>query len=267
MFLDKEKAGSCSRTTTGRKDPVPPIRAESVLMALTKGWPEPTEPDWSTAERERRVDEGAGWGRKPENDRTGQVDGKQVKGELTKKKTIRKRRKMQTRSKHHHSEKIPHHCRESMMNRVRAGRKTETFPTVVQINQSTDHKAISLWKTRSLWSISFHLSAAQSKGETGDKQKQRYVKHLVISPCWLDSLVSRTTAIRPNCATNTSQRCVLQRLTEPTPPSSYLTGGACSLRRRGWLSRSRSRTDSKVRWWGRGWCPGGAARLSGGWWS
>lgn len=31
---------------------VPPIRAESVLMALTKGWPEPAEPDWSTAQRE-----------------------------------------------------------------------------------------------------------------------------------------------------------------------------------------------------------------------
>lgn len=32
---------------------VPPIRAESVLMALTKGWPEPTEPDWSTTETEK----------------------------------------------------------------------------------------------------------------------------------------------------------------------------------------------------------------------
>lgn len=31
------------------KASVPPIRAESVLMALTKGWPEPTEPDWSGA--------------------------------------------------------------------------------------------------------------------------------------------------------------------------------------------------------------------------
>lgn len=33
------------------KGAVPPIRAESVLMALTKGWPEPTEPEWSTAEK------------------------------------------------------------------------------------------------------------------------------------------------------------------------------------------------------------------------
>lgn len=39
---------------------VPPIRAESVLMALTKGWPEPTGPDRSTAQgnnRERKEEQ------------------------------------------------------------------------------------------------------------------------------------------------------------------------------------------------------------------
>ena len=41
-------------SATWWKGPVPPIRAESVLMALTKGWPEPTEPDWSTAERKQK---------------------------------------------------------------------------------------------------------------------------------------------------------------------------------------------------------------------
>lgn len=35
------------------KGAVPPIRAESVRMALTKGWPEPTEPEWSTVEERR----------------------------------------------------------------------------------------------------------------------------------------------------------------------------------------------------------------------
>lgn len=33
---------------------VPPIRAESVLIALTKGWPEPVELDWSTAGKRDR---------------------------------------------------------------------------------------------------------------------------------------------------------------------------------------------------------------------
>ena len=28
---------------------VPPISADSLLMALTSGWPGPTEPDWSVA--------------------------------------------------------------------------------------------------------------------------------------------------------------------------------------------------------------------------
>lgn len=42
-----------------RRRSVPPIRAESVLMALTKGSPEPTEPDWSTEdeEEERKMGE------------------------------------------------------------------------------------------------------------------------------------------------------------------------------------------------------------------
>lgn len=33
---------------------VPPIRAESVLIALTKGWPEPAELDWSTVGKRDR---------------------------------------------------------------------------------------------------------------------------------------------------------------------------------------------------------------------
>lgn len=33
---------------------VPPIRAESLLMAFTKGWPLPTDPDWPAAQKHRR---------------------------------------------------------------------------------------------------------------------------------------------------------------------------------------------------------------------